>query len=37
MSSMFHHHYSFEHVAIRILVALSFAFILFLISGGWLW
>ncbi|MBB4226285.1 hypothetical protein GGD56_000105 [Rhizobium mongolense] len=37
MSSMFHHHYSFENVAIRILVALSFAFILFLISGGWLW
>lgn len=36
MSSMFHH-YSFEHVAVRILVALSFAFILFLISGGWLW
>lgn len=37
MSSILNHVYQYEDIATRMLVVLSFAFILFVISGGLLW
>jgi len=37
MSSILNHLYQYEDIAIRMLVVLSFAFILFVILGGLLW